>query len=194
MNKTKPAVFIDRDGTLIVEIGYIKNIEDYKLIKGAELAVKKLNDNDIFAILVTNQAGVARGYFDENNVHTINQVLKDDLKKKGAYLDGIYYCPHHPEGIIPKYAKICGCRKPAIGLIQQAVKDFDNIDLAKSYVIGDKLIDVELGKNAGCKGILVKTGYGSQIVEIKEKNKIMPDYIANTIEDAVNWVIKDLNL
>jgi len=101
MNKTKPAVFIDRDGTLIVEIGYIKNVEDFKLIEGAEQAVKKLNDNNIFAILVSNQSGVARGYFDENNVQRINQVLQDNLRKKDAYLDGIYFCPHHPETGFP---------------------------------------------------------------------------------------------
>jgi len=116
--------------------------------------------------------------------------LETLLGEQEAWLDRLYFCPHHPKGTIPEYAKTCDCRKPGIGLIQQAAKDFTNINLSKSYVIGDKLIDIELAKNAGCKGILVRTGYGSQIAN---NNKIKPDYTANTIEDAVNWIIKDLN-
>lgn len=192
MDKTRSAVFLDRDGTLIEEANYLKNLEDLKIIKGTPEAVKKLNKNGILAIMVTNQSGVARGYFDEDNVKFLNKSLNSLLKKDGAYLDGFYYCPHHIKGIIDEYAKECDCRKPKAGLIQQALQDFREIDLKKSYVIGDKLCDIELAKNAGCRGILVKTGYGSQLAE-EVQNSIKPDFIAETIEEAVNWLLQDLN-
>jgi len=192
MNTAKPAVFLDRDGTLIEDVNYLSSSDQIKLFEHSAAAVKKLNDTNILAILVTNQSGVARGYFDENDVKLVNQALADMLKDKNAYLDGIYYCPHHTKGIIEKYKKDCDCRKPKAGLIKQALSDFKDIDLKKSYVIGDKICDVELARNAGCKGILVKTGYGEKIAANSDQNYIKPDYIAEDIIDAVNWILQDL--
>ncbi len=190
MQALKPAVFLDRDGTIIEEVNYLKDKNDLKLIQGAAKALKKLNKLNFLTVLVTNQSGVARGYFDEDNVSVINNELKNILNKKNANLDAIYYCAHHPNGTVEKYAKQCNCRKPATGMIDNAIKDFENIDIKNSYVIGDKFIDVELAHNAGCKGILVKTGHG--IEEIKKNKGKAVDYIAQDITDAVNWIEKDL--
>jgi len=194
MKMMKSAVFLDRDGTLIEEVGYLKDIKDIKLIEGAAEGIKKLNEHGILVILVTNQSGVARGYFDEENVTIVNQELKRILQEKETYLDGIYYCPHHKKGVVEKYAIDCQCRKPKTGLIQQALEDFKDIDLKKSYVIGDKAIDIELARNAGCKGILVKTGYGSKVIDGSYDRFIEPDYIADDLNDAANWLLQDLNL
>ncbi len=186
MQNLKPAVFLDRDGTIIEEVNYLKNKEDLKLIQGVAESLKKLNKLNFLTILVTNQSGVARGYYDEKNVSIINNELNKILKKENAILDSIYYCPHHPKGTVEEYAKQCNCRKPATGMIDSAIKNFKNIDIKNSYVIGDKFIDVELAHNAGCKGILVKTGHGIEEIE-KNKNKTA-DYIAQDITDAVNWI------
>ena len=194
MNKKRSAVFLDRDGTLIEDIGYLKDEKDLKLIEGASESIRNLNKHNIPAILVTNQSGVARGYFTEDTVKHINQALSSMLKQDNAYLDGIYYCPHHIKGSVEKYTKVCSCRKPNPDLIQQAVEDFKDMDISKSYVIGDKAIDIELARNAGCKGILVKTGYGSKVIDGTYDRFIKPDYIAQDINDAVNWILQDLNL
>ena len=191
MNKGEIAVFLDRDGTLIEDVNYLKNVEDIKLIDGTAKSIKKLNDNNILALLVTNQSGVARGYFTEDNVHVINNALANILKDKQAYLDEYYYCPHHMKGNIEKYNIECDCRKPKTGMIKQALENFNKINLNKSYVIGDKAIDIELARNAGCKGILVKTGYGAQLVE-NISNYIDADYIAENINDAVDWILNNL--
>jgi len=188
----KSAVFIDRDGTLIVEVGYLSNPDQLELFESSAESVKKLNDAGILSILVTNQSGVARGYFGEDTVNLLNQKLSDVLKENDAYLDAVYYCPHHKNGIIEKYKKDCDCRKPKPGLINQAIADFKNINLEKSYVIGDKACDIELAKNAGCKGILLKTGYGTQVLEESNQNYIKPDYVAENMIDAVNWLLDDL--
>ncbi len=191
MKSLKPAVFLDRDGTIIEDVHYLKDKKDLKLIQGTAEALKRLKKMNFLTFLVTNQSGVARGYFDEDNVSIINNELNSLLEKENASLDSIYYCPHHPKGAIEEYAKQCNCRKPATGMIDSAIKDFENIDIKNSYVIGDKFIDVELAHNAGCKGILVKTGHGLNEIE-KNKDKAA-DYIANDITDAVNWIEKDIN-
>ncbi|MFA6988832.1 MAG: HAD family hydrolase [Candidatus Gastranaerophilaceae bacterium] len=186
-NKT-PAVFFDRDGTLINEACYLKDVKDLKLFKNTALALKKLNDKNIPAIMVSNQAGVARGYFTEETVQFLNGRLNDLLKDQNAHLDGFYYCPHHPEGNIPEYAINCDCRKPLIGMIKQAFTDFPQINIEKSYVIGDKTCDIELGKNAGCKSVLVRTGYGKDV----KMTQNLPDFIADDLEQAVDWILEDL--
>lgn len=187
----KPAVFLDRDGTLIEEVGYIHKVEDLKVIDGTSKAIKQLNENGFITIIVTNQSGVARGYFEEKDVHNLNGALEDILKKDNAWFDKVYYCPHHIKGNIEKYTISCECRKPKAGLINQALKDFPNIDLSQSYVIGDKLIDVELGHNAGCKGILVKTGYGAQMIQDSDDNSVKPDFVAENVEEAISFILSE---
>jgi D-glycero-D-manno-heptose 1,7-bisphosphate phosphatase len=188
MKEKVPAVFLDRDGTIIHETNYLKNIEDIKLFECSARAVKKLNNNNIPVIMVSNQSGVARGYFSEESVQLINKTLNEMLKKYHAGLDGFYYCPHHPKGTVEQYAKECNCRKPLSGMIDQALKDFKHIDVSRSYVIGDKECDVKMAKNAGCKGVLVLTGYGKDL----DYRSFNPDYVANDLENAVDWILEDL--
>jgi D-glycero-D-manno-heptose 1,7-bisphosphate phosphatase len=188
MKNTTPAVFFDRDGTLINDAHYLKDIKDLKLFEKTATALKKLNDKNIPAIMLSNQSGVARGYFSEETVQYLNNSLNNMLKEQNAHLDGFYYCPHHPDGNIPQYAINCDCRKPLTGLIKQAFGDFPQINTEKSYVVGDKICDIELGKNAGCKSVLVKTGYGKN----EKFLQILPDFIADDLEQAVDWILEDL--
>ena len=154
MNK---AVFFDRDGTLNVEVGYLYEFEKFKWIDGAIDAVKYCNDNDYLAIVVTNQSGIARGYYTENDVIELHQKINEELNKAGAHIDDFFYCPHHPEGIVDNYSVDCECRKPKPGLIEEACRKYD-IDKSKSLMIGDMPRDVECGENAGVSSFLFSGG------------------------------------
>lgn len=182
------AVFLDRDGTLIHEAHYLKEVKDLKLYSNTAQSIKKLNQKNIPAIMLSNQSGVARGYFSEDDVRFINSSMNDMLEQEGAHLDGFYYCPHHIKGIVEEYAKDCDCRKPRTGMLKQALRDFAQIDPKQSYVVGDKACDVELGQNAGAKGILVRTGHGNEF----NPDSCTPDYIAQDIADAIDWILADI--
>lgn len=155
----KRAVFIDRDGTISEEVGYINHPSRFRLFNYSADAIKHLNDNDWLAILVTNQAGVARGYFSEDMIQTVHQAMTVDLESSGAKLDAIYYCAHHPSVGETPYRLDCDCRKPKPGLISRAAQDFD-IDLGESWMVGDRYSDIELARNAGLKSAFVLSGYG----------------------------------
>jgi D-glycero-D-manno-heptose 1,7-bisphosphate phosphatase len=185
MNK---AVFVDRDGTVNEEVGYLHNIADLRLIPGAGDAIKRLNESGIKVVLVTNQSGIARGYFTESQLHKIHTRLEQMLHDKGARLDAIYYCPHHPSAGKSHYTKECDCRKPGTGLIDKAAHDLD-IDVNQSFVVGDKWSDVELGRRAGAHSILVKTGYGKGV---RPPHVVEPDFIAHTLSEAADWIIKQV--
>lgn len=189
INNSK-AVFIDRDGCLIKELGYISKLKNILFYKNSIKALKLLKQNGYKIIVVTNQAGVAYGYFNENFVKKSHQYIKEILKKFNLKIDAFYYCPHHKNATIKKYKKNCKCRKPNTGMIIKARKRF-NIDLKKSYTMGDKLTDVQLGHNAGIKGILVLTGFGTQQKNLIKKEKINPDYIAKDFLYGVKWIIKN---
>ena len=194
MNR-KIAVFFDRDGTLNVEAGYIRDLKNLVLAEGAAESVSKLNHQEILCILVTNQTGPARDYYPENHVIDLNNRLLNLLKEKNAYLNKVYYCPHYKNGIVKEYSIDCNCRKPKTGMIKQAIKDFPEIDLPNSYVIGDKATDVELAKNAGCKSILLTTGYGQQVLEgTYQQLKCKPDFIASNITEAIEWILQDIKI
>ena len=154
MNK---AVFFDRDGTLNVEVGYLYEFERFKWIDGAIEAVKFCNDNGYLAIVVTNQSGVARGYYTEEDVNKLHQKMNEELAKSGAHIDSFFYCPHHPEGVVEKYSIVCNCRKPKSGLVEEACRKYD-IDKSKSLMIGDMPRDVECAENIGVRGILFTEG------------------------------------
>lgn len=190
---SRPGVLLDRDGTVSCEKGYINHVDRFCLYPNSAKAIRKLNDAEIPVCLITNQAGVARGYFPFELLEQVHDKLKNILAKEGdAHLDGIYYCPHHKDGIVDPYSIPCNCRKPATGLVDAAAKDHD-LDLSGSFMIGDKISDVELGKKMGGSGILVKTGYGRGELEYFSHNwKIQPDYIAEDLEDAVNWILKQM--
>lgn len=154
------AVFLDRDGTINVEVRYLSRVEDFEFIPGVPLALRRLSDAGFLLVVVTNQSGIGRGYYDEAALHAIHDHMHDDLAGYGVSIDACYFCPHHPEHAGGDYRRECGCRKPLPGMLQQAARDLD-IDLSRSYMIGDKLADVEAGLNAGCTPLLVLTGYGS---------------------------------
>ncbi len=186
MNK---AVFLDRDGTVNEEVGYLRNLEDLRLIAGAGPAIKRLNDAGLLVVLVTNQSGIARGYFSESLLHEIHGRLEQMLRDEGARLDAIYYCPHHPSAGNSHYTRECDCRKPGTGLIDRASLDLD-IDVRQSYVIGDKWSDVELGQRAGAHSILVRTGYGAEAEGNVRPSRLKdPDFIAHTLKEAADWII-----
>ena len=158
----REAVFLDRDGTLIEEVNYLSAPEQVKLIPGAADAVRRLNTAGVLVVVVTNQAGVARGYFSESRVGKVHAHLSALLAEHSAHIDAYFHCPHHPTEGVGAYRVACECRKPKPGLLLTAAREL-NIDLAQSWMIGDKLCDAEAGAAAGCRTILVRTGHGSAL-------------------------------
>ena len=160
LSHKQKAIFLDRDGTINKMAGFLTKIDDMELLDGASEAIKKINDSGYLAIVVTNQPAIARGELNFPELQEIHNKLETLLGKEGAYLDAIYYCPHHTDkgfaGERIAYKCDCDCRKPKAGMLLQAAKDF-NIDLAQSYMIGDSTRDVEAGKNAGCKESILVT-------------------------------------
>jgi D-glycero-D-manno-heptose 1,7-bisphosphate phosphatase len=154
----KRAVFIDRDGTINVEKDYLYRAEEFEFIPGAPKAIRLLNEAGFLVVVVSNQSGVARGYYTEEDVHLLHRHVATQLDQAGSRIDAWFYCPHHPSGR-GSYALPCRCRKPQPGMLLDAASRFD-IDLEASIMIGDKLVDIEAGRAAGCKSILVRTGYG----------------------------------
>jgi len=181
------AVFLDRDGTIIEDVGYLNNPAEIKFIPGSIEAIKMLNENGFKVVVITNQSGVARGLIAEDMLQTIDKIIQKKILNGHAHLDRIYYCPHHPEAGHYPYKQECGCRKPAPGMIQKAQKDL-NIDLAKSFMIGDKISDIEAGQRVGMKNILVLSGRGQ--VE-KERIKTSPDFIAQNLKQAAEWILNN---
>lgn len=155
----KRAVFLDRDGTINIEKDYLYQIADFEFIPGAPEAVRLLNQAEIMVVVVTNQSGVARGYYTEGDVENLHRHIDRELELSGAHIDAWLYCPHHPNGR-GSYALPCDCRKPLPGMLHDAAERHD-IDLDNSTMIGDKLADIEAGLAAGCRTILVRTGYGA---------------------------------
>jgi len=185
----KPALFIDRDGTINEQMGYINHMSRFVIFPGVSEAVRLLNENHFLAIVVSNQSGVARGYHPIGLVHELHAYLQGFLKKQGAAIDGIFFCPHHSRGTVPEYTRTCHCRKPETGLIDQACESFD-IDLANSYVVGDRHTDMEMAHRAGVSGILVKTGYGlGEIDYVLPHRSTQPAYIAEDLLEAVQWIL-----
>ncbi len=189
MKGKNKAVFLDRDGTINEEVEYLSDLKKFKLFPKVAPAIKLLNDYGFKAIVITNQAGVARGYFGKDKVEKIHQEMKRQLREKGAHLDRIYYCPHHPTEGMGKYKKNCWCRKPNPGMLEKAAKDFD-LDLGRSYVIGDQLTDIKLGNNAGCQTVLVLTGYGKESCRKKGDCEVRVNFVADDLEKAVVWILE----
>ena len=185
------AVFIDRDGTINEEVGYVNHLERFFLLPRVGEAIRLLNEQGLKAVVVTNQAGVARGYFPESLVHLVHRKLEDLLEREGAYLDGIYYCPHHPDAGMPPYRQRCRCRKPETGLVEEASRALD-LDCSKSYVVGDRGNDLEFAHRIGAKGILVLTGYGKgEWAYCQDQWKVKPAWVAQDLYDAVQWILRE---
>ena len=182
------AVFIDRDGTISEEVGYINHPSRFRLFPFSAAAIKLLNESGWLAIVITNQAGVARGYFSEDMIQTIHERLRRDLESEGARLDAIYYCAHHPSVGQPPYRLECDCRKPKPGLISRAVEEFD-IDPSSSWMVGDRYSDIELARNAGIHSAFVMTGYGRGEWEHQQANwEHRPELIAENLLGAAEAI------
>lgn len=188
----RPVVFLDRDGTLNMEVSYIRQMSQLVLLPSAIQAVRALNQADIAAVVVTNQSGVARGFYPESHVQAVNKHLVDMLAEGGANLDGVYYCPHHKEGRVPEYAIACSCRKPSTGLLERAFKELKDIDKSNAYMVGDQSTDIDLARNAGIKAVLVNTGFGKSVMAGEFQWKVEPDFVADTVLHAVRWILEDL--
>ena len=184
---SQPAVFLDRDGTINEQMGYINHLSRFKLLPQAVAAIRRLNEAGAKVVVVTNQSGAARGYFPASLVHEVHEHLKQLLAAAGAHLDGIYACLHGP-------ADGCACRKPRPALMQQAARDLD-LDLSRSYLVGDRYSDMQTAANAGAKGILVLTGYGRGEYEyLRAAQKVQPVHVAPDLLEAVEWILADLNI
>lgn len=185
MNK---AVFLDRDGVITKEPPYYAHkIEQLELVPKSAETIRLLNESGFKVIVVSNQAGVARGYYREKDIQIYNNEMKRQLEEKGAYIDAIYYCPHYPEAIIEKYKIDCECRKPKPGMLSQAEKDL-NLNLKLSFLVGDKMSDIEAGYRAGCKTILVLTGQGNDELKKISKMNIKPNYISKDLFTAIQII------
>ncbi len=180
-------IFLDRDGTINQEVDFLSSPDQLQLIPGSADAIREANTLGLKVIVVTNQSGIARGILTEERLSEIHHLLIHKLKEQNARIDAIYYCPHHPDAVESKYKKDCDCRKPNTGMIRQAAKEF-GINPATSFVIGDRMIDVQLGNNVGATSIIVLTGYGKQELEYCRQNNVHIDYVAQNLLDAMNHV------
>jgi len=188
----QPVVFLDRDGTLIEEVNFLLKEEQIKIFPNTIAALKILRQAGFILIVVSNQSGVARGLLNEERVVELNKVVFSQMRMLGEMPDAFYYCPHYPQAEIEKYRVKCDCRKPNPGMIMQAQRQFE-LDLSRSYSIGDKLSDSGLAQNVGGKGVLVLTGYGrDERDKIDPENGNEPNFIAPDILTAAEWVANDL--
>ena len=179
----RPAVFLDRDGTLAEEVGYLNHASRFRMFPFAAAAVRRLNEAGLPVVVVTNQSGVRRGYFPESLVQTVNKLMTQQLAAAGARIDAIYYCPHTS-------ADACSCRKPKTGMLERAARDH-SIDLQGSFVVGDRYGDVELARNAQARSILVRTGYGEgELAWHSAKWTTQPDFVAQDLSDAADWILR----
>ena len=183
----RPAVFLDRDGTVIEERGYLGRLDLIELFPWSAEAIRLLGDAGYAVVIVTNQAGIARGLFDEAFVHAAHARLDAILREHGALVDGYYYCPHHPDGSVDRYRLRCECRKPAPGMVRLAAVDLV-LDVARSFVVGDKWLDIGLARNAGATGVLVRTGYAGGEEAVPPAGS-EPAVIVDTLLDAARWIL-----
>ena len=188
--RLEKVVFLDRDGTINEEVHYLHKPEDLHFLDGGSQAVRMLRQAGFKLVVITNQAGVARGYYTCKDVERLHEYMNEQLKKEGAWIDAFYYCPHHPVYGVGKYKQVCHCRKPEIGMFEMAEKRFF-VEKSHSYMIGDKWIDIEAGLRYGVKGILVGTGYGFSLKKEMEEKGERPiyDFYAKTLVDAANYII-----
>ncbi|HET9479226.1 MAG TPA: HAD family hydrolase [Pyrinomonadaceae bacterium] len=186
----RPALFMDRDGTISEEVGYVNHLSRFRLFPYTAEAIRLLNEHGWLAIVVTNQAGVARGYFSEDVIVQIHEQLRRSLQNASAKLDAIYYCAHHPSVGEPPYRLDCDCRKPKTGLITRATTDFE-IDLERSWMVGDRYGDVELARNAGLHSAFVLSGYGRGEWEYQRSAwKLEPEIVAENLLEAAKIIIE----
>jgi D-glycero-D-manno-heptose 1,7-bisphosphate phosphatase len=179
----RPAVFLDRDGTIAEEVGYLNHVSRFRILPHVADAIRRLNEAQMPVIVITNQSGVGRGYFPVALVHSVHELMTQQLEAAGARLDAVYYCPHTS-------ADGCDCRKPKTGMLDRAAREHA-IDLHRSFVVGDRHGDVEVARRAGARSILVRTGYGEgEYLWNASKWQHQPDFVAADLADAVHWILR----
>ncbi len=189
----RPAVFLDRDGTINEQMGYINHITRFHLLPKVIEALRMLNEQEIPAVVVTNQSGLARGYFPESLLEEVNDRMHHLFASENVHVDGLYICPHHPKAELDQYRVDCNCRKPKIGLLQQAAEDLD-LDLSRSYVVGDRWSDLKAAANCNATPVLVLSGYGrGDLTYIGPGERVQPRFVAEDLLEAVKWIVDDLN-
>ena len=180
----RPAVFLDRDGTIAEEVGYLNHASRFRMFPFVAAAIRRLNEAGLPVIVVTNQSGVGRGYFPDSLVHSVNELMTKQLAEVGAKLDAIYYCPHTA-------ADNCNCRKPRTGMLDRAAREH-TLDLRRSFVVGDRCVDMELARNVRARGILVRTGYGEgELAWHATKWPFLPDFVAEDLARAADWIMRE---
>lgn len=179
------AVFLDRDGTLSEEVGYMRELSMFRLFPWTSRAIRKLNESGLAVVVVTNQSGIGRGFFDETLVGQVHDQLRKEIHREGAHIDAIYFCPHHPDDD-------CDCRKPRAGLLERAGEELQ-LDFRRSFMVGDTYTDIRAGAAVGAQTILVLTGYGSQEHATHGRATIQPDHVALTLEDAIDIIVGSSN-
>lgn len=182
-----PAVFLDRDGTLIEDVGYLDRLERLEIFPWSIDSVRLLNRAGFRTVVVSNQAGVARGFFKEPFLAELHGEIGRRFQAGGAVIDAFYYCPHHPDAPIEEYRRRCECRKPAPGMIRRAEWEL-GIDLDRSFVVGDRWLDVMLGEAVGARTVLVRTGYG-RTEEANPPSEVAADHVAENLAEAVSWIL-----
>ncbi len=181
--RLRAAVFLDRDGTICEEVGYLNHVSRFRMFPFVAAALRRLNESGCPVIVVSNQSGVARGYFPESLLDEVTQRMTQELSEAGAKIDAVYYCPHTS-------SENCPCRKPKTGMLECAAHEHA-IDLRRSFVVGDRYIDIELARNAHARGILVRTGYGEgELAWHAAKWPAPPDLIADDLAQAVDWILR----
>jgi len=182
-NRLRPAVFLDRDGTIAEEVGYLNHISRFRMFPFAAAAIRRLNEANYLAIVITNQSGVGRGYFPESLVRDVHELMTTQLAKDGAHIDALYYCPHKTEDE-------CQCRKPRPGMLERAAREH-RLDLRRSFVVGDRYGDIELADGVGARAILVRSGYGAGEVQWHSANwPVPPDFVAENLGEATDWILR----
>jgi len=182
----RKAVFLDRDGTLNIDRGFVHKRKDFVFIEGALEAVASLKKKGFIVVIVTNQSGVGRGLYTESDVHALHDYISDELRKLGAGIDRFYYCPHHPDASIEKYRKDCACRKPRPGMILRAVREL-HIDPKGSYMVGDSGRDIEAGKEAGLFSILIDENKENGDTE---NYAVKPDLVVRSLHEAAQYILR----
>ena len=185
----RPAVLLDRDGTINEQMGYVNHLSRFHLLPGAARAIRGLNEAGLAVVVVTNQSGLARGYFPESLLEAVHAEMYRLLAQEGARLDGLYVCPHHPEAREERFRLDCNCRKPRTGLLERAAAEL-GLDLGRSYMVGDRWSDLRCGAAVGATTVLVLTGYGrGDAAYVGPGQSVQPDHVAEDLEAAARWIL-----
>jgi D-glycero-D-manno-heptose 1,7-bisphosphate phosphatase len=186
---SRPAVFLDRDGTLIEERGYLERLEHIHIFPWTGDALRLLNRAGFATVVITNQGAIARGLIDEAFLEKTHETLDQKLASSGGRIERYYHCPHHPQGKIERYSQVCSCRKPAPGMIRQACREMD-LDAARSIMVGDRWLDVECGRAAGTQAVLVRSGHGAAEALMPPPGGVRADAIVDNLMEAVGWILR----